>query len=168
VAAVLEKYSLRTAAPGVTERPGAAMEHRIFDIKRDIDDTRSAMGAKLEMISSRIHNTIVGPKRVVEGLMENLNQAKIAIQEAASVADNGANPTPHAVAKTIERVKTTIHLIEQVKQDPWTILGSALLMGYAIGSLNGGGLGAIRRAPLAVEKARQLHNPASAAAPSHD
>jgi hypothetical protein len=164
VAAVLGKYFLRTAAPGVTERPGAAMDQRIFDIKRDIDETRSAMGAKLEMISSRIHNTILGPKRVVEGLMENLNQAKIAMQEATSVADIGANPTHHAVAETIERAKTTIHLIEQVKQDPWAILGSVLLMGYAIGSLNGSGLVAIRHASLTVEKTRQLHNLASPAA----
>jgi hypothetical protein len=144
------------------------MDQRIFDIKRDVDETRSAMGAKLEMISSRIHNTIVGPKRVVEGLMENFNQAKIAVQEATLVGDNSANPTSHAVAKTIEQVKTTIHLIDQVKQDPWTMLGSALLMGYAIGSLNGGELLAIRHAPLAVEKTRQLHNPASPAAPCHD
>jgi hypothetical protein len=100
--------------------------------------------------------------------MENLNQAKVAMQEAESVADNGAKPTHHAVAETIERVQTTILPIKQVKQDPWTILGSALLMGYVIGSSNGGGLMAIRHAPLAVEKTRQLHNPASPEAPCHD
>jgi len=171
VAAVLGKYFLRAAAPGVTERSGAAMDQRIFDIKRDIDQTRSAMGTKLEMISSRIHNTIVGPRKVVEGLMENLNQAKIAVQKATSVADNGANPTHHAVAETIEPVepvKTTILLIKQVKQDPWTILGSALLLGYVIGSSNGGGLIAMRHAPLAVAKTRRLHNPASPESPCHD
>jgi hypothetical protein len=144
------------------------MDQRISDIKRDIDETRSAMAAKLEMISSRVHNTIVGPKRVVDGLLENLNQLKIAMQEATSLADSGANPTHDALAESIERAKTTIHLVEQVKQDPWTMLGSALLMGYVIGSLNGGGLVAIRRASLAVEKTRQLHDLAAPAAPCHD
>ena len=148
MAAVLGKYPLRTAAPGVTERPGAAMDQRMSDLKRDIDETQSAMAAKLEMLSSRIHNAITGPKRVLDGLLENLNQAKIAMQEATSAADSGASPTHDALAESIERAKTTIHLVEQVKQDPWTMLASALLMGYAIGSLNGGGLVAIRRASL--------------------
>jgi hypothetical protein len=111
------------------------MDQTEISLKRDIAETRSAMEEKIEMIANRIHNTIVGPKIAIDNLIENLDQARQAMQGTTSAVDNGANPIQRAIAESTERVKATINLIDQVKHDPWIMLGSAVLIGYVIGSL---------------------------------
>jgi hypothetical protein len=122
------------------------MDQEEIQIRKNINETRIAMGEKIEMIASQVHTTIVGPKIAADSLIENLVQAKETMQEQAAVIDNGDKPIHHAVAETIERVKAILYLIERVKQDPWVMLGNALLVGYIIGSLNRGNLLAIRHA----------------------
>jgi hypothetical protein len=117
-----------------------------IQISKNINDIRRAMDEKIEMIANRIHSTIVGPKIAADTLIENLVQAKKAMQEQTLVMDKDNEPIHRAVAETIERVKAILFLIERVNQDPWTMLGSALLVGYIIGNLNRGNLLAIRHA----------------------
>jgi hypothetical protein len=111
------------------------MDQTEISLKKDIDETRNAMEEKIEMIANRIHNTIVGPKIAIDNLIENLNQARKAVQGTTPAIDNSANPIERAVAESTERVKATINLIDQAKHDPWIMLGSAVLIGYVIGSL---------------------------------
>ena len=139
MAAALETYSIRVAASGAIERLGTAMDQREIHIKRNIDETRRAMGEKIDMIANRIHNTIVGPKVAADNLIENLNEYRKAMQATTSATNNHANGIHRAVAEAIERLKATINISEQVKQDPWIMLASAVLMGYVIGNLNHGG-----------------------------
>jgi hypothetical protein len=48
--------------------------------------------------------------------------------------------------ETIERVKYTTDLIEQVNQNPWIMFGSAVLIGYVLSGINQGGSSAPRHA----------------------
>ena len=116
------------------------MDQTEIHLIRNIEETRKAMDAKIDMIVNRAHRTIVGPKIAADRLIENLSHAQKAMQEAPSTTHNGAHPIHRAVGEAIERVKATMCLIEQVKQDPWVMLGSALVMGYVLGSLNRGNL----------------------------
>ena len=122
------------------------MDQEEIQIRKNINETRIAMGEKIDMITNRVHNTIVGPKIAADNLIENLVQAKKSMQEQTLVMDKDGEPIHHAVAETIERVKAILYLIERVNQDPWIMLGSALLVGYIIGGLNRGNLLAIRHA----------------------
>jgi hypothetical protein len=122
------------------------MDQEGIQIKRSINETRLAMGEKIDMIANRVHTTIVGPKIAADNLIENLGQAKKAMQEQTLVIDKDNEPIHYAVAETIERVKAILYLIERVNQDPWIMLGSALLVGYILGNLNRGNLLAIRHA----------------------
>jgi hypothetical protein len=122
------------------------MDQEEIQIRKNINETRIAMGEKIEMIASQVHTAILGPKTAADNLIENLAQAKKSMQEQTSVIDKDGEPIHHAVAETIERVKAILYLIERVNQDPWIMLGSALLVGYIIGSLNRGNLLAIRHA----------------------
>jgi len=112
------------------------MDQEEIQIRRSINETRIAMGEKIDMIANRVYTTIAGPKIAADSLIENLVQAKKTMQEQTAVIDKGDKPIHHAVAETIERVKAILYLIERVNQDPWIMLGSALLVGYIIGSLN--------------------------------
>ena len=122
------------------------MDQEEIRIKRSINETRSAMDEKIGMIAHRIHHTLRGPKLAADTLIENLVQAKKAMQEQTLVIDKCDTPVHQAVAETAERVKAILYLIERVNQDPWIMLGSALLVGYIIGSLNRGNLLTIRYA----------------------
>jgi hypothetical protein len=124
------------AAPGVIERLNTAMDQTEIHMIRNIEETRKAMDEKIDRIAKRIHHTIVGPKIAADRLIENLSHAQKAMQETPLTTKNGAHPIHQAVADTIERVKAGIALLEQVKQDPWVMFSSALLMGYVLGSLN--------------------------------
>ena len=120
------------------------MDQEEIQIRRSINETRIAMGEKIDMIANRVYTTIAGPKIAADSLIENLVQAKKTMQEQTAVIDKGDKPIHHEVAETIERVKAILYLIERVNQDPWIMLGSALLVGYIIGSLNRGNSLAIR------------------------
>jgi hypothetical protein len=122
------------------------MDQEEIQIRKSINETRIAMGEKIDMITDRVRNTIAGPKIVADNLIENLAQGKKAMQEQTLVIDKCDIPIQHAVAETIERVKAILYLIERVNQDPWTMFGSALLVGYILGSLNRGNLLTIRHA----------------------
>jgi len=122
------------------------MDQEEIQIRRSINETRIAMGEKIDMIANRVYTTIAGPKIAADSLIENLVQAKKTMQEQTAVIDKGDKPIHHEVAETIERVKAILYLIERVNQDPWIMLGSALLVGYIIGSLNRGNSLAIRHA----------------------
>ena len=122
------------------------MDQEEIQIRRSINETRIAMGEKIDMIANRVHNTIVGPKIADDNLIENLVQAKKAMQEQTLVINKCDMPIHHAVAETIERVKALLYLIERVNQDPWIMFGSAIIVGYILGSLNRGNLLTIRHA----------------------
>lgn len=141
------------------------MDQREIHMKRNIDDTRSAMGEKIDMIANRIHNTIIGPKVAADNLIGNLNEYRKAIEGTPSAAGNGDNAIHQAVTETIERLKATIDVIEQLKRDPWIMLATAVLMGYVIGNLNRGDLWALRHARPQVYERRELQSPAPAVLP---
>jgi hypothetical protein len=139
-------YPARDGRPWGYGKVGFSMDQEEVRIRSSINETRFAMGEKIDMITNRVHNTIVGPKIAVDNLIENLAQAKKTMQEQTLAIDKCDNPTQHTVVETIERVKAILYLIERVKQDPWAMFGSALLVGYIIGSLNRGNLLTIRHA----------------------
>jgi hypothetical protein len=122
------------------------MDQEEIQLRRSINETRIAIDEKIDTIANRVHTTIIGPKIAADSLIENLVQAKKTMQEQTAVIEKGDKPIHYAVAETIERVKSILYLIERVNQDPWIMLGSALLVGYIIGSLNRGNLLAIRHA----------------------
>lgn len=142
------------------------MDEREIHLIRSIEETRRAMGDKIDMIANRIHNTIIGPKIAADRLIENLNHARKAMQEAPATTDNGAHPMHQAVTETIERLKAIINLIEQVKREPWVMLGSSVVMGYVLGSMKRKQPIPSGRAQPAVTRTYEVPHPESAALPS--
>ena len=112
------------------------MDERESHIRKDIDDTRSTMNEKLEMIEERVHETVEGTRSTIESVMSNINRVQGTIEETKSTIDNVIETIKYAMDETIERVKYTTDLIEQVNKNPWIMFGSAILMGYVLSSIN--------------------------------
>jgi hypothetical protein len=105
-------------------------------IKHNIEETRAAMNEKLDIIEQRVHRTMEGTKSTIDSFAEGVDRIKEAVEGTTSTIDNSIDAFKYAVDETVERVKSTAVLIDQVKQNPWIMLGSAVLLGYVIGSLN--------------------------------
>src|SRR6266508_2680932 len=84
-------------------------------LEKDIEDTRAVMTEKIDMIEDRVNETMEGTKATIDNILETMK---------------------HTMEETIERVKYTSTVIEQVDQNPWIMLGSAVLTGYILGGLN--------------------------------
>jgi hypothetical protein len=163
VAAILDIFWSRVAALfRMMERLGTAMAQKEIQIS-DIHATRRAMSEKIDMLANRLHSIVAGPKRAVDTCLENLRQAKQAIEASASVTAHNGTPVHRAVAETIEQTKACLHLSKGVDQDPWMMLGSALLMGYILGSSRDGKSSTGRRAHAEVKRSLALHSSTSSA-----
>src|SRR5918996_238204 len=112
------------------------MDKTESDIKQNIEETRTAMTKKIEKIEGRVHETMEGTKSTIDSIVGNINRVKDTMEETKSIIDTSIDTLRQAVDETVERVKSTAELIDQVKQNPWIMLGSAVLVGYVLGSLN--------------------------------
>jgi hypothetical protein len=111
------------------------MDQREDDLRQEIEDTRAAMTEKIELIEERVQETIAGAKSTVESAMQGFKQVQETVEKAKSTADSVIESVKGTVDETIERAKSTSELIAQVNQNPWIMFGSALLVGYILGSL---------------------------------
>ena len=138
------------------------MDQKEAYIKQNIAETREAMSEKIEMIENHIYKAMEGPKSAIDTVLWNIDRFKGALEETKSAMDHSITHIDQAVDETLVRVKSTADLIGQVKQDPWIMVGSAILMGYVIGSLNRGDLFAMHHARTQVRGGCGLESPASA------
>jgi len=112
------------------------MDERESHIKQDIEETRTAMTEQIEMIEGRVHETMEGTKSTIDNVMENVKRVQGTVEQTKATIDNVIETIKSAMDETIERVKYTSDLVEQVYQNPWIMLGSAILTGYVLGSVN--------------------------------
>jgi phage-related protein len=114
------------------------MVQKESSLERDIEDTRAVMTEKIDMIENRVNETMEGTKATIDNVMEKVKGVQVTIDTAKSTIDNILDTIKHTMEETIERVKYTSTVIEQVDQSPWIMLGSAVLTGYVLGGLGEG------------------------------
>ena len=83
-------------------------------------------------------------------------KAKTPIDAVRALASMQRRPQP-----ILSTVGAHVTLIGQVKHDPWIMVGSAILMGYVIGSLNRGDLFAMHHARTQARGSCGLESPTS-------
>jgi archaellum component FlaC len=102
----------------------------------EIDETRSAVTEKLEMLEEQVHETMEGTKSTIDSVMNNIKQVQVTVEDAKSAVDNVLETAKYAMDETLERVKYATDIMEQVDRNPWIMFGSAILMGYVLSSVN--------------------------------
>jgi ElaB/YqjD/DUF883 family membrane-anchored ribosome-binding protein len=105
-------------------------------VRQDIEETRTSMTEKIEMFEERGHETMAGTQSSRDHVMDNVKRVHGTVEETKSTVDNVLEAIKNAMDETIERVKYTSELIEQVHQNPWIMFGSAILTGYVLSSVN--------------------------------
>jgi len=112
------------------------MVQKESDIEKDIEDTRTVMTEKIDMIEGRVNDTMEGTKATIDNVMDKVKGVQGTIEDAKVTIDSLLETVKHTMEETIERVKYTATLIEQVDQNPWIMFGSAILTGYVLSGLS--------------------------------
>ena len=86
------------------------MDQTERDIRQDMEQTRAALSEKLELLEEKVQETV--------------EDATTTVGEAIDT-----------VGDTIGRIKQTFDVRYQMEHHPWAALGTALLAGFAAGSL---------------------------------
>jgi len=114
------------------------MAQRESHLEKDIEETRAIMTEKIDMIEGRVTETMDDTKATIDNVMEKVKGVQETIDNAKSTVDNLLETIKQTMEETIERVKYTTAIIEQVDQNPWIMFGSAVLTGYVLGGMNEG------------------------------
>jgi uncharacterized membrane protein len=114
------------------------MAQKESDLEKDIEDTRTVMTEKIDMIEGRVHETMEGTKATIGNVMDKAKGVQETIEDAKATIDSLLETIKHTMEETIERVKYTATLVEQVDQNPWIMFGSAVLTGYVLSGLSQG------------------------------
>ena len=112
------------------------MDQKQSQVGKDIENTRAVMAEKIEMIEDRVNETMEGTKSTIDNVMHKVKDVQGTIEDAKSTVDNLLDTIKQTMEETMERVKSTASLIEQVDQNPWIMFGSAILTSYILSSLN--------------------------------
>jgi ElaB/YqjD/DUF883 family membrane-anchored ribosome-binding protein len=94
-----------------------------------------AMDDKIGMIEARVHEALDGAKCTVDSVMESFERIQQTIAQAKATVDSLMEVVEAATSEAADNVRSGAALIQQVRQRPWITFGSAVLMGYILGSL---------------------------------
>jgi ElaB/YqjD/DUF883 family membrane-anchored ribosome-binding protein len=122
------------------------MQQDIADTCQDIEDTRSAITEKLEILEERVRETVEGAQSSVGDIVDNVKDmldttveaVRHGVEGAQSTVDEIVETVKGTVGDTVETVKRTLDVPYQVDQHPWLMFGGATLAGYLLGSWGGG------------------------------
>ena len=148
------------------------MAQRTGHSQRPNDERQAAMTENLGGGKARVQETVDGVASTVASGMEGVTQQQETVDGAKAAVEEVLERVHVALKDTLEGVKTTVERIEpaQLQQNPWVIvkataelldtahvnhnpwilMGSAIVMGYLLGTLERGGLGSEQASSTSV------------------
>jgi ElaB/YqjD/DUF883 family membrane-anchored ribosome-binding protein len=139
------------------------MAQRTGQAQQPSNERQAAVTENLGRVEEQVQETIDGVTSTVERALEGFTQLQETVEGAKATVEEVLERVHVALKDTIDGVKTTVERIDpaQLQQNPWTIvqttaelvdpahmhhnpwilIGSAIVMGYLLGTLELGGLG---------------------------
>lgn len=141
------------------------MDHRDAQLYQEIKHTRAAMTAKIDMIKAQLDVQVEeGRSTIVDGvaaLLEQVNRVWEVIDNVSTTVETTVEQARKAAQKPVESKQRGIELIADVRQSPWVMIGTAVLIGYVLGA--GGQLfswgSALTERPVPEGKPERLPSP---------
>src|SRR4051794_29513643 len=98
-------------------------------IRQQMDETRTALTDKLELLEQQVVGTV---QDATSAVAETVGTVKQAVQDTVQ-------SVKETVHETVESVKETFDLKNQVERRPWMMVAGATALGFLGGYLLGGG-----------------------------
>ena len=93
------------------------------------------MTEQMESVEAQVQETVDGVKATVDSAIEGFKQVQETVDGAKAAIDELFERVTGTVHDTAERLQPAAGLLEYVQQNPWLLLGGAILLGYVLGSL---------------------------------
>jgi ElaB/YqjD/DUF883 family membrane-anchored ribosome-binding protein len=93
------------------------------------------MTENMGRVEERVQKTVDGLRSTVHKAMEGFKQIQETVDGAKTAVDEMLESVKGTVNETVERAKPTADLLDYVQQNPWLLVGGAVLMGYILGTL---------------------------------
>src|ERR1700730_17740594 len=94
------------------------------DIRHRIEETRSSLTERLEMLEHQVKQTVGGATDAVKDTVQTVRDSVEGTVEAVK----------QKVEQTVESVRQTLDVRRQVEQHPWAMVGGSIALGYPAGS----------------------------------
>jgi hypothetical protein len=106
-------------------------------IRREIEDTRAAMTAKVDMIQKRMDETVEGTgTTVINGMntvLEQVQRVQNMFESVVSTAEASIAQVQGTVCKATTGGHPGSELIADIYRRPWVMMGTAIFLGYMLG-----------------------------------
>jgi adenylosuccinate synthase len=124
------------------------------NIRQNIENTRAAMTAKIGLIQERLEETVdetgSSVAEVLNTVMAQVKRVQDMIEHITSTVDMTVEQVRDTTTKVVAGGTPGSALISDLSQRPWVMVGTAVLVGYALGA---GGRSPSTVSPIAVGSA---------------
>jgi hypothetical protein len=86
-------------------------------------------------VGTQVQETMDGVQSTVRSAVEGFRQVQDAINGVKTAVEQMLGTVKGPAGETVERLKPATNLLDDVRPDPWLLLGSAVLLGYLLGNL---------------------------------
>jgi hypothetical protein len=101
-------------------------------IRADMEDTRTALTEKLEVLENQVMGTVQEARSAVSQTVETLKDTVGTVKE--TVTDT-VSAVKESVQEGVATVKDWLDVRAQVDRHPWIMTGGSILAGYLIGTM---------------------------------
>jgi ElaB/YqjD/DUF883 family membrane-anchored ribosome-binding protein len=98
-------------------------DRRPDEIRHRIEETRSSLTERLEMLEHQVKQTVSGATGAV----------KDTVQTVRDTVEGTVEAVKQKVEQTVESVRQTLDVRRQVEQHPWAMVGGSIALGYLAG-----------------------------------
>ena len=101
------------------------MDNESEVIRQQMDETRSALSDKVELLEQQVVETMHGATTAVADTVDNVKE----------VVHDTVQTVKDSVQETMDSVKNTLDVQRQVEQRPWIMMAGATAIGFLGGCL---------------------------------
>jgi hypothetical protein len=114
------------------------MDQTTGHAQRPIDERGTAMTADMGQVEAQVQETVEGIASTLDSALKGFKQVQDTVDGAKAAVDEVLESVEGMVHETVGRVKPMSDLLEHMQQNPWLLLGGAILMGYLLDRLTRG------------------------------
>jgi ElaB/YqjD/DUF883 family membrane-anchored ribosome-binding protein len=110
------------------------MDQRTRHTQRYIEDRQAVMTEARGTVEHQVQEAAEQIKSTVDHALGSFTQVPATVDQAKATVEETLESIKGTVHETFERVKPVADLLDHVQQNAWRMLGSAILLGYILGS----------------------------------
>lgn len=106
------------------------MENETEVIRQQMEETRSSLSDKLEVLEQQVTNTVMDATKAVSQTVEAVKETA---QSTVNTVQSTVNSVTDSVQAVKESIKESLDITGHVERHPWAAVGASVACGYLLG-----------------------------------